>query len=294
MGIGRTNAGGGGTGATLTVTAPAGVTVTAAKDGKTYTRTANAQGIAVFKGLATGTWAVTISDGTHNPTTQQVLITADYAVTISFFAATISVTYPAGSTCTCTKGSQVLTAPGTSGSYTFTVPETGDWVVSCTDGEQTASETVSITANGQTESVVLSYDCKMYENGNEYTLTTGGWTGINLTKDQKSLTIGTSSSTSNRGMATTNNFIDLSKYKTLNMIASATLDEYKSVALIITTDKMANDSNEGTIAKVSQSVNSIANKQITLDIPENLPSDGYYVKLFTWNTTLTVSKVWAE
>lgn len=158
MSIGRTNASGGGTGATLTVTAPAGVTVTAVKDGKARYRTANAQGVAIFKGLATGTWAVTISDGEHNPTTQQVLITADYTMVIAFFAATIAVTYPVGSTCTCVKGSQVLTAPDTSGNCTFTVPEVGDWIISCTDGTQTASKTISITADGQSVAASLNYN----------------------------------------------------------------------------------------------------------------------------------------
>ncbi len=151
------NSGGGGAGGTLTVTAPAGVTVTASKDGKTYTRTANAQGVAVFKGLKTGVWSVTISDGVQNPTTMQVEITADYALTINFFMASISVTYPEGSTCKCAKGSNVLTAVGTSGSYTFTVPEAGDWAVSCTNGADTASKTVTITTDGQSETVNLAY-----------------------------------------------------------------------------------------------------------------------------------------
>lgn len=155
--IGIVNSGAGGSGGTLTVTAPAGVTVTASKDGKTYTRTANAQGVAVFKGLKTGVWSVTISDGVQNPTTMQVEITADYALTINFFMASISVTYPEGSTCKCAKGSNVLTAAGTSGSYTFTVPEAGDWAVSCTNGADTASKTVTITTDGQSETVNLAY-----------------------------------------------------------------------------------------------------------------------------------------
>ena len=57
--------GGGGTGGTLTVTAPAGVSVTVSKDGKSKNKVASADGIAVFKGLATGAWTVTITDGSQ-------------------------------------------------------------------------------------------------------------------------------------------------------------------------------------------------------------------------------------
>ena len=67
--IGRVNTGGGGTGAKLTVTAPAGCTVTVSKDGKTKTKVAGSDGIVVFKGLASGSWTVTITDGSQ---------TADY------------------------------------------------------------------------------------------------------------------------------------------------------------------------------------------------------------------------
>lgn len=77
------NGGSGGTGATLAVTAPAGCTVTVSKDGKTKTKTAGADGLAVFKGLETGTWTVTITDGEQ--TAQKIVaVTADYATDVSF------------------------------------------------------------------------------------------------------------------------------------------------------------------------------------------------------------------
>lgn len=75
--------GGGGTGGTLTVTAPAGVTVTISKDGKVKTKTADENGVAVFKGLDTGTWTVTISDGSKTATAD-VVATTDYAVTMAY------------------------------------------------------------------------------------------------------------------------------------------------------------------------------------------------------------------
>lgn len=50
------------TGSALTVTAPAGVMVIISKDGKTKTRTAGADGMAIFKGLSSGEWTLSITD----------------------------------------------------------------------------------------------------------------------------------------------------------------------------------------------------------------------------------------
>lgn len=94
-------------------------------------------------------------------------------ITMSYFTATIAVTYPAGSTCTCTKGDTVLTAPDTSGSYTFTVPEAGDWIVKAVQGDDSAVETVSITSNGQAETVELTFWDYLI-NGSDVGIS-GGW-----------------------------------------------------------------------------------------------------------------------
>lgn len=157
--IGRTNAGAGGTGATLTVNAPAGVSVIATNGttNRTYTRTANSSGVAVFRGLPTGTYSVHITDGTTTSDNFTANVVADYALTVKFFAAYINVTYPSGSTCTCTDGETTFTATDTSGSYQFVVPNIGTWTVSCTDGSQSTSSSVSITADEQSKSVALSY-----------------------------------------------------------------------------------------------------------------------------------------
>lgn len=81
--IGRTNTGGGGVGGVLTVTAPAGVAVEVSKDGKTKRKTASADGLAVFKGLASGTWTITITDGVQTAT-KSVEVTTAYNAFISF------------------------------------------------------------------------------------------------------------------------------------------------------------------------------------------------------------------
>ena len=81
--IGRVNTGGGGSGGTLTVTAPVNVTVTVSKDGKTKTKNSGTSGVVVFKGLASGTWTVTIT-GDGKIAQKNVVVTTDYSTAISF------------------------------------------------------------------------------------------------------------------------------------------------------------------------------------------------------------------
>nr|DAI37981.1 MAG TPA: hypothetical protein [Caudoviricetes sp.] len=100
--------------------------------------------------------------------------------TLALFAA-ISVTYPAGSVCTCTKGTKSYKAKNTSGLALFAVPEVGDWTVSCTDGTQTASTTVTVTADGEAVNVKLAYDLRLFDNGDECAGVTGGWTNAGYT-----------------------------------------------------------------------------------------------------------------
>ena len=73
----------------------------------------------------------------------------------------ISVTYPAGSTCTATNGTKTLTAPDTSGIALFRIPTPTSlpesWTVSCTDGTQLSNYVVTLTQKGQGEIIELMY-----------------------------------------------------------------------------------------------------------------------------------------
>ena len=140
--------GGGGTGGALTVTAPANVTVTVSKDGKTKTKNSGTSGVVVFKGLETGTWTITITNGTDTAT-KTVEIKADYQAEITFFSATINITYPAGLACTATNGSTTLNAPDTSGTWACVVPNAGMWAITAGDWNAEAD----MTTSGQTETV---------------------------------------------------------------------------------------------------------------------------------------------
>lgn len=171
--IGRVNTGGG-TGGTLTVTAPANVTVTVSKDGKSKIKNSGTSGVVVFKGLASGTWTVTItSDG--KTAQKNVVVTTDYSTVIAFFAATINITYPAGSTCTCSDGTTTISAPDTSGTWACIVPNAGTWTVTSTSGTETDSKAVTITTDGQSTSVELSYALFLFKPNAPSDIIAGEW-----------------------------------------------------------------------------------------------------------------------
>ena len=90
--------------------------------------------------------------------------------------AVIAVTYPEGSVCTCSNGTKTLKAKDTIGKALFNVT-VGEWTVTATDGDKTKSVKVSITQEGQSESVTLRYELVLYRSGDENTAVTGGWTG---------------------------------------------------------------------------------------------------------------------
>lgn len=217
--------GSGGAGGTLTVTAPANVTVTVSKDGKTKTKNSGTSGVVVFKGLASGTWTLTITDGSQT-SSKPVVVTADYSTVIAFFAATINITYPAGSTCTCSDGTTTLSAPDTSGTWACIVPNAGTWTLSCTDGTDSTSEAVTITTDGQSVSVALSYFLWLYRDGDTCDAVSGGWSspewGGNdfskvVTFNESSMQISTEvfGGSIGYGHAFTKSVIDLSEISTL-------------------------------------------------------------------------------
>ena len=161
----------GGSGATLVVTGVAGETCTITNGTKTYTKTFGTDKKATFKGLATGTWTVKMTNGSKT-STRTITITADYALTIAYFSATIKVTYPAKSKAVIKNSSGTQIAwdenSGTSAkTWTATVGASGTYtvVVTATDGSsKTKTTTASITADGQSVSVSLSYDYIIFSN----------------------------------------------------------------------------------------------------------------------------------
>lgn len=85
----------------------------------------------------------------------------------------IAVTYPAGSTCTCSDGTTTLTARDTSGKALFNVT-VGEWTVTATQNGESVSSNIVITSDGQTESVELSF-VKIYGISRDITASSPAW-----------------------------------------------------------------------------------------------------------------------
>ena len=259
----------GGTGGTLTVTAPANVTVTITKDGKSKTKTSGTSGVVVFKGLASGTWTVSIT-GDGKTAQKTVVVTTDYSTTIAFFAATINITYPAGSTCTCTDGTTTLTAPDTSGTWACTVPNAGTWTVTSTNGDKSKSADVEITTDGQTESVTLLYITYLFKDGETYDSLTGGWNG---TVDAEKQALRLYADAGKTAGAWTKNKIDLTDYSTV----SATTDSNTRISFsIIIASAIDSTSGQVATAKISG-----AESELSLDI-SNITGE-YFVWLAAYS-----------
>lgn len=227
--IGRVNTGGG-SGCILTITAVASETVTISKNGKSKSKTADSKGVAVFRGLDTGKWTITIIRG-GVPITRVVTVTADYSVAIPLFAATINITYPAGSTCTCSDGTTTLSAPDTSGTWACIVPNAGTWTVSSTDGDKSKSADVVITTDGQTESVTLLYITYLFKNGETYDSLTGGWQG---TIDAGKKVIWLNATAGKTNSAYPKSKIDLTNYDTVSAVVDENVSAYGAFSLYIT------------------------------------------------------------
>lgn len=223
--------GGGGSGGTLVVTSSGAGTVTVSNSilGKSYSKSVTAGGSVTFKGLKTGEWTVTLSNGTQT-TTRSVTINADYSVSVAYFSATISITYPATSTCVVTNSSgQTVASDTNTGSstktWTATVGATGTYTVTATatDGSgKSKSTTVSITADGQSKSVTLSYELYIFKSGtgmtSGYTASftpyiSGGSTSNSISKTA----ITWASNAAQGGNMVISPAVDLSSYNTLHV-----------------------------------------------------------------------------
>ena len=144
--------------AQIVVTAPTGSTVTATLGTKVYTATESG-GKWTFDVEDYGTYTIKATKNGQTATdTVIVSVVQQYTATLSYFTATIHVSIDSGSTVTCTKGSktQSKTASAT-GTVDFTVTESGTYTITATKSGETAEDTATITADGQTVNVKLAY-----------------------------------------------------------------------------------------------------------------------------------------
>ena len=296
--------GGGGSGATLVVSSPVNVSVTVSKDDKSYTKNSGSLGSTTFKGLATGTWTVTIS-GNGQTATKTIEITADYAITIAFFSATISITYPANSTCVVTNSGGTTVASdtnATSSEKTFiaTVNATGAYTVTATatDGSgKSKSQSVSITADGQSVRVSLTYEFVLFDNGivNNITWDAAKQPPYSISGVSSVIEVGGNgyddgiSAIYPTGWRGTTNAVNLSTYEILKVTVLNTSGN-GSVHVGIGSAAVQNDTLSGDISSVAGSTTTFYISAL---------NDSYFISIYGGPSVLgtfnaKISKVWLE
>lgn len=144
--IGRTNAlSAAGVELSLVVSVTTGSVVTATKGSLSVSGTASG-GSVTLKLPEAGTWTVVATYNGQTSDTKTVSVVDSYAVTLTYFSATINVTVPSGATVYLKKDGTTLQTKTSTGTVAFTVTETGTYTVEATNGSQTTSGTVSVTS----------------------------------------------------------------------------------------------------------------------------------------------------
>ena len=155
--IGRTNAlSAAGVELSLVVSVTSGAAVTATKSGKTVTGTA-AGGSCVLKLPEAGTWSVSATLNGQTSNTQSVSVKDSYAVSLTFFSATITVTVDSGASVALQKGGTTVQTKTSTGTAVFTVTETGTYTIVATKSGQSVSGTVNVTSGTTTYVLTLSF-----------------------------------------------------------------------------------------------------------------------------------------
>ena len=154
--IGRTNAlSAAGVELSLVVSVTTGSVVTATKGSLSVSGTASG-GSVTLKLPEAGTWTVVATYNGQTSDTKTISVVDSYAVTLTYFSATINVTVPSGATVYLKKDGTTLQTKTSTGTVAFTVTETGTYTVEATNGSQTTSGTVSV-ASATSYALTLSF-----------------------------------------------------------------------------------------------------------------------------------------
>lgn len=142
----------------IVVTVADGATVTATCEGTKVTKVSE-NGTAQIEVNKFGTWTIYAEKDAQKSNTVTLIINRDIKEeTLSFFAATITVTVEAGSQVTVSKDGFNKTVEATDGTASIVVPSAGSYSVKATlNGITSNTETVVISSNGESKSVQLKY-----------------------------------------------------------------------------------------------------------------------------------------
>lgn len=218
-------------------------------------------------------------------------------VTVAAVYAVISVTYPAGSTCTCTNGSKTLTAKDTTGKALFVIPAAGTWTVKAVKGSQSASKAVSITAEGQVKTVTLSYAPYIFTSGKGMTSGFGmktldedhGWSVTN-----EKIIWSTDPVFGGAGFWVTPSQ-DLSKFNTLKIDykCNARYADSNTVSIGVGPDAPTSGWAGEWVAKVDAAY-STTRAVKSVDLSGITATTKYYIKIIAYGITGEIYNIWLE
>lgn len=142
----------------IVVTVADGATVTATCEGTKVTKVSE-NGTAQIEVNKFGTWTIYAEKDAQKSNTVTLIINRDIKQeTLTFFAATITVTVEAGSQVTVSKDGFNKVVEATDGTASIVVPSAGTYSVKATlNGITSNTETVVISSNGESKSVQLKY-----------------------------------------------------------------------------------------------------------------------------------------
>lgn len=220
----------------------------------------------------------------------EVFLMGNSGITSKVYAV-IGVTYPSGSTCTCTNGSKTLKAKDTTGKALFVIPSAGTWAVKAVKGSKSKSKAVSITAEGQVKTVTLTYELYLFSGSETWTLKQRlkGYGAVTTSNNTLTLT-GDMAAGGTASLYACSAFypskVAKGEYSTLKVTISS-VTEPTNVYLIVQDDTTANPSGENYIAYVR------ITEAGTFTLP--YPDGSHYVGLSVGGTSKVVaSKVWLE
>lgn len=158
----------------LVVSVTTGAVVTATKGSLTVTGTASG-GSCVLALPEAGTWSVKATYNGQTSNTASVSVVDSYAVSLTFFSATITVTVDSGASVVLKKDGATVQTKTSTGTAVFTVTETGSYTVEATKNGQTVSGSVTVSSGTTSYALTLSFV--------SYTLNDNEWSVIKTVSD---------------------------------------------------------------------------------------------------------------
>lgn len=152
----------------IIVTVESGATVTATKGSLSVSGT-SVNGTCTLIVPEAGTWSVSATLGGQISDTKTISITDNYAVSLTFFSATITVTVDSGASVSLQKDGTTIQTKTSTGEVVFTVTETGTYTIVATKNGQTTSDSVNVVSSTTSYSLTL-YFVSSTLNDNEWSV----------------------------------------------------------------------------------------------------------------------------